>query len=58
MKATALSLALLFLVAMIVCLLPSCAEYPITGRIVGPQGAVEYSAKGGLTFEIDTRSGK
>lgn len=46
--------------------LPSCSPaqieaargFPIRGCVVTDQGAVCYSSKGGLSYEVDARSGK
>jgi hypothetical protein len=49
---------LLLLCLGIAALLPGCADFPITGKIVGPGGSVTYSPEVGLGVEIDTRSSK
>lgn len=49
---------LLFVFCLVTLVIPSCADYPITARIVGPNGTVGYSAKGGLTLDVDARGSK
>lgn len=59
MKYTALTLGLLFAVAMTAALLPSCSGLPpITAHVVTDAGALTVTPAGGVVADIDARSGK
>lgn len=49
---------MLLILGLITLLTPSCADFPIRARIIGPNGSIGYSDKGGLTVDVDARSGK
>ena len=49
---------LLFLLCLVTLVIPSCADFPIQARLVGPNGSIGYSSKAGLTVDVDARTGK